>query len=49
MTKLTAWLASVILLALCLGIAMALGSWLAVIIFCALLAWVLRMAAEALA
>jgi hypothetical protein len=48
MTKLTAWLAAVISLALLLGISMALGMWLAVII-CAILAWVLRMAAEALA
>jgi hypothetical protein len=49
MTKLTAWLATVILLALCLGIAMALGMWLAVVFICAVLCWVLRMAAEALA
>jgi hypothetical protein len=49
MTKLTAWLAAVIALALLLGISMALGMWLAVIIVCAILAWVLQMAAEALA
>jgi hypothetical protein len=48
MTKLNAWLASVILLALMLGIAMAAGAWLAVIVLCAMLAWVLRMAAESL-
>jgi hypothetical protein len=49
MTKLTAWLASVIALAWLLGTCMALGMWLAVIIVCAILAWVLRMAAGALA
>jgi hypothetical protein len=49
MTKLTAWLTAVIALALLLGICLALGAWLAVLVICAMLAWVLRMAAEALA